>query len=208
MHRRLACLAVALLVSGCSIPGLSSPPNYQYVVITAGGVGLRTGAEDVPANLDLKLHATGAALQMSDVTATLDGAKLALAQTGQDLLATVKPLALSSTHSLSVAVTGLKTQRISFTVIPPTAAMLAAHIDPSSGLVVDAVFADAPDQPAVAAALPGATVTWIDGEHARVSWHGRAPASISLPAAIQTAGGAHLHPGITLPLGKLARPTI
>jgi spore germination protein len=208
MHRRLACLAVALLVSGCSLPGLSSPPNYQYVVITAGGVGLRTGAEDVPANLDLKLHATGAALQMSDVTATLDGAKLALAQTGQDLLATVKPLALSSTHSLSVTVTGLKTQRISFTVIPPTAAMLAAHIDPSSGLVVDAVFADAPDQPAVAAALPGATVTWIDGEHARVSWHGRAPASISLPAAIQTGGGAHLYQGITLALGNIARHTI
>ena len=37
MHRRLACLAVALLVSSCSIPGFSPPPNYQYVVITAGG---------------------------------------------------------------------------------------------------------------------------------------------------------------------------
>jgi spore germination protein len=186
MHRRLACLAVALLVSGCSLPGLSPPPNYEYVVITAGGVGLQTGAVDVPPNLDLKLHATGAALQIGDVTATLDGNKLPLAQDGQDLLATVKPLPLSSTHRLAVAVSGLQTQYINFTVIPPTAAMLAAHIDPVSGLVVDAVFADAPDQPSVAAALPGATVTWIDGQHARISWHGKAPASISLPATIPT----------------------
>jgi spore germination protein len=208
MHRRLACLAVALLVSGCSLPGLGSPPNYQYVVITAGGIGLRTGAEDVPPGLDLKLHATGVPLQTGDVTATLDGAKLALAQAGRDLLATVKPMALSSTHRLAVAVAGLKTQRITFTVIPPTAAMLAAHIDPASGLVVDAVFADAPDQPAVAAALPGAMVTWIDGEHARLVWHGKTPASISLPATIPTAGGAHLDLGITLALQSIARHTI
>jgi spore germination protein len=208
MHRRLACLAVALLVSGCSLPGLSPPPNYEYVVITAGGVGLQTGAVDVPPNLDLKLHATGAALQIGDVTATLDGNKLPLAQDGQDLLATVKPLPLSSTHRLAVAVSGLQTQYINFTVIPPTAAMLAAHIDPVSGLVVDAVFADAPDQPSVAAALPGATVTWIDGQHARISWHGKAPASISLPATIPTAGDAHLDPGITLALGGIARNTL
>ena len=73
MHRRLVCLAVALLVSGCSFAGLGPPPNYGYVVITAGGVGLRSGSSDVPPNLDLRLHATGAPLQASDVTATLDG---------------------------------------------------------------------------------------------------------------------------------------
>src|ERR1700680_428376 len=106
MHRRLACLAVALLVSGCSLPGLSSPPNYQYVVITAGGVGLRTGANDVPSNLDLRPPATGAPPQTGDATATLDGANLALAQAGQDLSATVKPMALSSSHRLAVAVAG------------------------------------------------------------------------------------------------------
>jgi spore germination protein len=208
MHRRLACLAVALLVSGCSLPGLSSTPNYQYVVITAGGVGLRTGAADVPANLDLSLHATGAALQTGDVNATLDGTALALAQSGQDLSAVVKPMVLSSTHRLAVAVAGLKTQRITFSVIPATAAMLAAHIDPSAGLVVDAVFDDAPDQAAVAAALPGATVTWVDGEHARVSWAGKAPASISLPETIPTALGSHLDPGITLALGGISGHTI
>jgi spore germination protein YaaH len=208
MHRRLACLAVALLVSGCSLPGFSQTPNYQYVVITAGGVGLRTGATDVPPNLDLKLHATGAALQMSDVTTTLDGSTFGLSQDGQDLVGTVKPLLLSSTHKLTVAVAGLATQHITFTVIPPTAAMLAAHIDPSSGLVVDAVFDDAPDQPSIAAALPGATVTWIDGEHARITWRGKAPASISLPATIETAGDAHLDPGIALALGGIPRNTI
>ena len=163
MHRRLACLAVALLVSGCSFTGFGSPPNYGYVVITAGGVGLRSGAADVPPNLDLRLHATGAPLQASDVTATLDGNSLKLATQHQDLLATVQPLLpLSSPHRLSVAVSGMSTQNFTFTVIPPTAAMLAAHIDPASGLVVDAVFDDAPSQPAMAAALPGATVTWSD----------------------------------------------
>ena len=200
MHRRLACLAVALLVSGCSFSGLSPPPNYGYVVITAGGVGLRTGSTDVPPNLDLRLHATGATLQSSDVTATLDGATLGLATHGQDLLATVKPLPLSSAHRLAVAVAGLATQYIKFTVIAPTAAMVAAHIDPANGLVVDAVFDDAPVQPAIAAALPGATVTWVDDTHARVDWKGTAPGSIALPASIPTAGGAHLAPGISLSL--------
>ena len=134
MHRRLACLAVALLVSGCSFPGFSPPPNYQYVVITAGGVGLRTGDANVPPNLDLKLHATGARPpgQRCDRDAGRD--KLTLAQTGQSLFATVKPLMpLSSTHRLAVAVTGMPTTHINFTVIPPTAAMLAAHIDPIRG---------------------------------------------------------------------------
>src|ERR1700722_9894059 len=130
MHRRLACLAVALLVSGCSFTGFGSPPNYGYVVIAAGGVGLRSGSSDVPPNLDLRLHATGAALQASDVTATLDGNQLTLATQNQDLLATVHPLPLSSKHRLSVAVAGLSTQNMTFTVIAPTAAMVAAHVDP------------------------------------------------------------------------------
>jgi spore germination protein len=208
MHRRLACLAVALLVSGCSFSGLGSPPNYGYVVITAGGVGLRSGSADVPPNLDLRLHATGAALQASDVTATLDGGHLSLASQNQDLLATVRPLPLSSSHRLSVAVAGLSTQNITFTVIAPTAAMLAAHIDPASGLVVDAVFDDAPDQAAMAAALPGATITWSDGMHARLTWNGKPPATITLPPTIATAGESHLDPGITLSLVGIARHTV
>jgi hypothetical protein len=186
MHRRLACLAVALLVSGCSFSGFGSPPSYNYVVVTAGGVGLRSGSTDVPPNLDLRLHATGAPLQASDVTAMLDGNQLALSSQNEDLVATVKPLPLSSSHRLSVAVSGLSTQTFAFTVISPTAAMVAAHIDPASGLVVDAVFDDAPDQAAVAAALPGATVAWSDGTHARVTWSGKPPASITLPATIRS----------------------
>jgi spore germination protein YaaH len=208
MHRRLACLAVALLVSGCGFSGFGSPPNYGYVVITAGGVGLRSGSSNVPPNLDLRLHATGAPLQASDVTASLDGSQLSLASQNQDLLATVKPLPLSSSHRLSIAVSGLSTQNIAFTVISPTAAMVAAHVDPASGLVVDAVFDDAPDQPAVAAALPGATITWSDGNHARVTWSGKPPASITLPATIPTTGDAHLDAGITLSLVGIARHTV
>lgn len=208
MHRRLACLAVALLVSGCSFSGFGSPPSYNYVVVTAGGVGLRSGSTDVPPNLDLRLHATGAPLQASDVTAMLDGNQLALSSQNEDLVATVKPLPLSSSHRLSVAVSGLSTQTFAFTVISPTAAMVAAHIDPASGLVVDAVFDDAPDQAAVAAALPGATVAWSDGTHARVTWSGKPPASITLPATIPTAGDAHLDPGITLSLVGIVRHTV
>jgi spore germination protein len=208
MHRRLACLALALLVSGCSFTGFGSPPNYGYVVITAGGVGLRSGSTDVPPNLDLRLHATGAALQASDVTARLDGNQLTLATQNADLLATVKPLQLSSSHHLSVAVAGMSTQSFAFTVISPTAAMVAAHIDPAHGLVVDAVFDNAPEQPAVAAALPGATVTWSDGTHARITWSGKPPASITLPATIPTAGDAHLDPGITLSLVGIPRHTV
>jgi spore germination protein YaaH len=209
MHRRLACLAVALLVSGCSFSGLGPPPNYGYLVITAGGVGLRSGTTNVPPNLDLRLHATGAALQASDVTATLDGHPLSLATEAQDLVATVQPLLpLSTPHRLSVAVAGMSTQNINFTVIPPTAAMLAAHIDPSTGLVVDAVFDDAPSQPSIAAALPGAKITWVDGTHARISWSGKPPASIALPASIPTAGEAHLDPGITLSLVGIAPHTL
>src|SRR6202035_3380217 len=99
MHRRLACLAVALLVSGCSFTGFGSPPNYGYVVITAGGVGLCSGGADVPPHLDLRLDATGAPPQDSDVTATLDENSLALAPQHQALLATVQPLLpLSSPH--------------------------------------------------------------------------------------------------------------
>src|ERR1700686_4848745 len=208
MHRRLACRVVGLLVSGCRCTGPRSPPNYGYVVITAGGVGLRSGSQDVPPNLNLRLHATGAALQASDVTATLDGNQLSLATQNQDLLATVKPLPLSSSHHLAVAVAGMSARDIAFTVISPTAAMLAAHIDPASGLVVDAVFDDAPDQAAVAAALPGATVTWVDGTHARVTWSAKPPASVALPPTISTAGGAHLDPGISLSLAGIGRHTV
>ena len=208
MHRRLACLAVALLVSGCSFAGIGQPPNYSYVVITAGGVGLRTGAQNVPPTLNLRLHATGAPLQAGDVTAKLDSHNLTLSTQGKDLLASVKPLPLASTHRLSVAVAGLGSQSLTFTVIPPTAAMLAAHVDRASGLVVDAVFDDAPVQAAVAAALPGAGVTWVDGTHARITWHGKAPASITLPSSIPTAGDAHLDPGITLALDGIPRNTV
>ena len=51
----------------------------------------------------------------------------------------------------------MSTQYITFTVIPPTAAMLAAHIDPVAGLWSMPSSTTLPDQSAVAAALPGAT---------------------------------------------------
>ena len=102
----------------------------------------------------------------------------------------------------------MSTQYIKFTVIPPTAAMLAAHIDPVSGLVVDAVFDDAPDQPAIAAALPGATITWIDGDHARITLAREGPC-LDLAAGDHSAppANAHLDPGITLSLVGIPQHT-
>ena len=208
MHRRLACLAVALLVSGCSFSGFGSPPNYGYVVITAGGVGLRSGSSDVPPNLDLRLHATGAPLQASDVTATLDGNHLTLANQNQDLLATVKPLPLSSSSSPVRRSRRARDPELRVHGDCTNGCDGGGHIDPASGLVVDAVFDDAPDQTAMAAALPGATITWIDGTHARIAWSSRPPASITLPATIPTAGESHLDPGITLSLMGIPRHTV
>lgn len=207
MPRRLACLAVALLLSGCSIAGLGPPPDYGFVTITTGGVGLHGGDGDVPPTLDLRLHAD-VAFRSGDVTATLDGRALTLTPHNGDLVSSVPPLALASAHRLAVAVAGMSTVNLSFTVVPPTAAMLAAHIDPRSGLVVDAVFASPPSQAGVAAALPGATLTWSDGDHARVTWHATPPASIALPVSIATAGDAHLDPGLQLDLTGIGRNTV
>jgi len=91
--------------------------------------------------------------------------------------------------------------------------MLAAHVDPNDGLVVDGVFDDPPDQKAVAAAWSGATLAWTDPNHVRATWPGSPPASIQLPGALATARGSHLAAGMTLDLthigtGSIRRVTV
>ncbi len=213
MTRRLASVAVALLVSACGLPLLGSAPDYGFIVITAGGTPLVGGSTDVPPTFDLRLHAA-AAFDVQNVDAMLDGRQLTLLPAGGDVTATTPPMPLGSAHHLDVTIQG-RAQGISidFHVISPTQAMLAAHIDPNDGLVVDAVFDDPPDRTAMLDDLPAARVQWSDGYHARITWPGSPPASITLPATLATARGSHLAATATLDLtglsaGGLRRVTV
>jgi len=190
-----------MVVCSCSITDLTVPPKYGIITVSAGGTQLRPGSHDAPTTLDLRLHAE-VAFRSEDVLATVDGNQLDLTASGGDLLASVKPLALGSTHRLAVAVAGREPIYIDFSVIPPTGAMLAAHMD-SGAVVVDGSFAGAPDQAALAAALPGATPAWTDPTHVRLTWAGGAPPALDLPATLPTARGAHLAGDLHLDLGGL-----
>ncbi len=206
MARRAVSLAAALLVCACSLgPFGSDSPTYGIVVVTAGNTLLRGGADDVPPNLNLRLHAQ-VAFQASDVTAKLDKSPLPLRVEGSDLVASVaRPLPLGSAHHLDIAISRRADDLIfDFSVIPPTAAMLAARIAADGAEVVDGVFANAPDQKAVAAALPGATLHWGDPDHVEISWTGARPAAIDLPATIPTRADSHLASPMHLDLGGLS----
>jgi len=214
MTRRLASVAVALLVTACSVPLLgNSSPNYGFITITDAGTTLVGGSSDVPPTLNLRLHAE-VAFRVEDVNAQLDSRALTMLPSGGDLTAAVSALPLGSAHHLDITISG-RAQGISidFNVISLTQAMLAAHVDPNDGLVVDGVFDDPPDQKAVAAAWTGATVAWMDPNHARATWSGSPPASIQLPGTLATARGSHLAAAITLDLthlgaGSLRRVTV
>jgi spore germination protein YaaH len=204
MCRRVACVAAALLLSGCGLPFFDKPPNYGFVQVTAGGTTLAPGQSDVPPTLNLLLHAD-VAFRAQDVSVKLDGNGLALSRSGADLAATVPPLPLASAHHLDVTIAG-RAQGVSldFTVVAPTAAMLAAHLNPQSAPIVDGAFAEAPTQPTIAAALPGASLTWTDPAHLRATWSGAPPAAIDLPPTVTTARGSHLAAAVHLSLAGLA----
>lgn len=199
-----AAAAAAALLTGCGVPFLDSPPEYGFISVSSGGDLLVPGSSRVPPTLDLRLHAEKE-LRQQDVTGSVDSHRLSFSQAGSDLVASTAALPLGSGHHLSVSVAG-RAQGIDldFSVIPPTSAMLAAHIDPSSGLAVDGVFDDAPARQAIAAALPGASLAWRDPTHVRITWPGGAPAAADLPAGISTARGSHLGWAVHLPLGGLA----
>ena len=213
MPRRLACVAAALLVSACGLPFTSSAPAYGFINVTSGGTSLVPGSSDVPPTLDLRLHAA-VAFRPEDVTATVDNRSLALAPSGADLVGSVSPMPLASAHHLNVTIAGrAEGISIDFDVIAPTAAMLAAHIDPTDGLIVDGTFADAPSQQRVASALPGATLSWTDPTHVRATWHGTPPPAVDLSPSLPTARGSHLVAPMHLDLtgiagGSLRRITV
>ncbi|MBV8084455.1 MAG: hypothetical protein JO247_06530, partial [Chloroflexi bacterium] len=197
-------VAAAFLLCACSVPFIDSPPQYGFITITSAGQPLVGGSDDVTPTLDLKLTAE-VAFRTSDVSAQLDGKTLQVSvDEGGAANAKVAPMPLGSSHHLAISIVGrAQGITIDFSVIPPTEAQLAAHIDPQAGLVVDAVFEDAPSQPAVAAALPGAAVKWGDPTHARITWAGSPPPSISLPAGLATARGSHLAAAVSLDLTNL-----
>jgi spore germination protein YaaH len=205
MTRRAVMIAAALLVSACSVGPFASAPMYGIIVVTAGNAVLRGGSDDVPPTLDLRMHAQRA-FQVSDVTMRLDGAALALRGDHGDVLAvTPHALPLGSPHHLDVAVNG-RAEHLDydFSIILPTAAMLAAYRAGDGATVVDAVFADAPDQRSVAAALPGATLRWDDPDHLHIAWSGAPPPSVDLSPTLPTAQGSHLAEAVHLPLTGIA----
>lgn len=214
MPHRLVCVAIgsAAALSACNLPFTDTPPEYGFISVSDGGVLLTPGSDQVPPTLDLRLHAQKP-LRVQDVTGQVDSRSLTFSASGSDLVASTAALPLGSNHHLTVSVAG-RAQGISlnFSVIPATAAMFAAHVDPSAGTVVDGVFNDAPTQSAVAKALPGASLSWRDPTHLRVTWPGQAPAAVDVPAGIPTARGSHLaaaaHLGLSgLAAGDLARVT-
>ncbi|HEY4869929.1 MAG TPA: hypothetical protein VII79_07980, partial [Candidatus Dormibacteraeota bacterium] len=78
MTRRLASVAVALLVTACSVPLLgNSSPNYGFITITDAGTTLVGGSSDVPPTLSLRLHAA-VAFRVEDVNAQLDSRALTM----------------------------------------------------------------------------------------------------------------------------------
>lgn len=215
MSHRLVCVAIAAaaVVTACGVPFLDTPPEYGFISVSAGGSILTPGSNQAPATLDLRLHAQQA-LRQQDVTGHLDSTALRFTPSGNDLVASTSPLPLGSHHNLDISVAG-RAQGISigFSVIAPTSAMFAAHIDPSAGLVVDGAFDDAPAQAAVAAALPGASLTWRDPTHVRATWASAPPPAVDLPAGLPTAKGSHLSASMHLPLvglgpGNLRRVTV
>ena len=215
MYRRVACVAAAsaLLTSACSLPFVDSPPQYGFISVSDDGEQLVPGSSDVPPTLDLRLHAD-VPFRQQDVSGTVDGTSLRFTESGGDLVASTAPFALATSHHLNVTVAG-RAQGISldFSIISPTAAMLAAHVDPAAGLVVDGAFDDPPIQAAVGAALPGARVSWSDATHLRATWPGAHPAVVALPAALATARGSHLASAVNLDLtglepGSLRRATV
>ncbi|MFN2581335.1 MAG: glycosyl hydrolase family 18 protein [Candidatus Dormibacteria bacterium] len=215
MSRRVALVAAAavLLLTACNVPFVDNPPMYGFITASAGGEQLVPGIRDVPPTLDLRLHADSA-FREQDVKATVDSKPVTLAVSGADLVGSTAPLPLASKHHLDVSVAG-RAQGISvdFTVIAPTGAMFAAHVDPGDGLVVDGVFDDAPTQSAIAAALPAAQLTWRDARHVRMHWTAKPPSAVDLPAGLQTARGSHLAAALHVDLtgitaGSLRRATV
>jgi len=214
-RRRARNLLPALLVPLLAACAASPPPTASVapngvVIVTAEGSQLFDGDDQVPPTLDLEVQGQG--ITPAVVDASLDGRRLSLTSASGGVTAQVPPLVYGSAHTLVVEVLGQPTQRIGFQVVGRTQVSAAAWLSPSSQLVCQVVFEYAPNQAAVAAALPGAALSWTDTTHLALSW-GSPPAALTIPAGLPAAFGSVLDGPLTLSLtglqaGQLRRATV
>jgi len=171
------------------------------ITITDGGSELSDGAQDVPANLDLKITA-GRGLFTDEVAVALDGHDVSTSASGGAVLASSSPQVLSSPHTLQILVAG-QSFNYKVSIIAPTQAMAAVHAD-GSQTDLDLAFSDAPDHSAVNGAAKGLTLTWLDDTHARATWSGAMQLSLHLKSSLKTARSAHLAADLNVDLSTPA----
>ncbi|MGD1054328.1 MAG: hypothetical protein ABR950_10950 [Candidatus Dormibacteria bacterium] len=216
MRPRHPCLGLVLLIlAGCASPATLRPSVSAsptgLVVVTAGGTALDTGTDDVPPTLQLGLEGQG--VTPSVVSAGLDGQPLTLTTSSSGVTASVAPMAYGSQHQLTVEVAGRPTQVIDFQVVDRTGVSAAAWLGPAGKIVCEVAFERAPDQAAVAAALPGARLTWTgDDTLLSLAWT-TPPASLTIPAGLAASRGSVLDGPLLLSLtgletGELRRATV
>ena len=205
---------LVLTLAGCAAPAsggsTASPPPRGLVVVTAGGTALDDGAEDVPPTLDLGLEGSG--VSPSVVSASLDGHPLTLTRSNQGVTATVTPMAYDSEHRLVIDVAGREAEGINFQVVDRTGVSAATWLNSAGQVVCDVVFERAPDQAALAAAIPQAQLTWTDATHLTLGWPTPPPA-LTIPAGLPASRGSVLEGPLQLSLtglqaGQLRRATV
>ena len=101
---------------------------------------------------------------------------------------------------------------IDFQVVDRTGVSAAAWLGASGQLVCEVVFERAPDQAAIAAALPQARLTWTDDTHLSLTW-ASPPAALTIPAGLAASRGSVLDGPLQLSLrglqaGQLRRATV
>lgn len=208
--RLAAGLVLLLAVAGCAASPPGSSGAGTLVIVTSDGTQLEDGASDVPPTLDLGVEGDG--ITTGAVSVTLDGRSLPLRATASGVSARVRPMAYGSAHTLVVRVPDRDPMRIGFHVVGRTGVSAAAWLSPSGGLVCQAVFERAPARAALAAALPGARLTWSDPTHVAIAW-AAPPPGLTIPAGIAAARGSVLDGPLTLRLtglvaGQLRRATV
>ncbi len=202
LFRPLRIAALLLLVAGCA-PSLSGPSNSGgLVIVTSDGTQLDDGAADVPPTLDLGVEGDG--ISASSVSVTLDGRALSLQGTASGVSGRVKPMPYGSAHTLVVDTPSRDAMRIGFHVVDRTSVSAAAWLSPAGSIVCQTVFERAPARAELAAALPGARLTWIDPTHAAIAWASPPPA-LTIPRGIAAARGSVLDGPLTLRLTGLSR---
>lgn len=212
MQRRLLPLALLALLAGCASapPAGSSGVSDGVLIVTSGGAQLYDGDATVPPTLDLQV--TGDGISRDLVRVSLDGRRVTLSAAANGVSARVAAMAYGSSHTLDVAVQGRPAQSFAFRVVGRTQVSAAAWLAPGAALVCQVVFEYAPAHAPLAAALPGAHLTWIDPTHLSLSWTA-APPALTIPRGLPAEWGSVLDGPLSLPLsglrqGQLRRATV